>query len=179
MLRTVYLTLVAALLLLAIGLIHPEPVPAESAQARIVVAMAEKSAPNLFGEGNGFEPSLLDRFKSGFIRFLTTHGIDAEIVKLYAKWIVGAPILVVFIILVMLLRPSRKPPVSAQKPVIPSKARDLDIPPESKIQKPQPAVGIVSDKEQVLHFFLQHFLYFGILRNKGFYIKVSIQNKRA
>lgn len=41
-------------------------------------------------------------------QWLARRGVDGEAIKLYAKWVVGAPILVVVIVLAMLLRPRRK-----------------------------------------------------------------------
>lgn len=86
--------------------------------------------------------------------------VDAEAVKLYAKWIVGAPVLVVLITLAMLLRPRRRPAaVSAPASRMPSGAA-------ARIEtKTRPTAGHrsvtpssrLSAEQHILRFFLQLF----------------------
>ena len=51
---------------------------------------------------------MLNRIKNAAARLLEGLGVNEEAIKLYAKWIVGAPTLVVFILILMLLRPWRR-----------------------------------------------------------------------
>ncbi len=90
-------------------------------------------------------------------RLQTKLGLNAEAAKLYAKWIIGAPALVVCILIVMLLRPWRKkaarqkrsrPQVhSRPKPVTQSVPKTKPKPPAT------PQKDKLSDSEQVLQFF--------------------------
>ena len=98
--------------------------------------------------------SIYAKFKSAAINLLKKLGIDYEFAKLYATWIVGAPTLVVIMLITMMLFPrrKRKPPSKIQRPIrlAPQKkprSRATDI------KKPVPA----TDKEMVLELFVQLF----------------------
>lgn len=96
-------------------------------------------------------------------------GLDGEAVLLYAKWVVGAPTLVVLIVLVLLLRPRRKtvalrplgrpgvaavsPPPAADAPPAPvaRPTRSRKEPPAS-----QPPVALPGE-QLILAFFLELF----------------------
>ncbi len=84
-------------------------------------------------------------------------GVSPEMVQLYAKWIIGAPALVVFILLIMIFRPWRKKAPEPADPISPSRTAGTASPrPNSPVQggsAPEP----VSDKERVLNFFFHLF----------------------
>ena len=92
------------------------------------------------------------RIKTAAVHLLGKLGIDLEFAKLYATWIVGAPTLVVAILIAMMLRPRRKkkPPSVIRRPI--------QIAPGKKVRtsavdmkKPMPS----TDKERVLEMFIQ------------------------
>ena len=60
-----------------------------------VAAWAESGEPT---------PSLLVRFRAHMGDLFARIGVDAEFARLYARWVVGAPVLVVSILIAMLLR---------------------------------------------------------------------------
>lgn len=84
-------------------------VPAATAKSQMAdaqeLALRETSAPAPQPVDDNTPPSLTKQLKAALGRLLARVNIDAEAVKLYAKWIVGAPALVVLILIVMLLRP--------------------------------------------------------------------------
>jgi len=99
-------------------------------------------------------PSIYARFKIAAINLLKKLGIDYEFAKLYATWIVGAPTLVVVMLITMMLFPRRRkrPPAKILRPIRlaprqKSKTRVVDI------KKPVPE----TDKELVLELFVQLF----------------------
>lgn len=53
------------------------------------------------------EAAIVDRMIAAVSGWLTEFGVGTEEVKLYATWLVGAPALVVFIVILMLIRPKR------------------------------------------------------------------------
>jgi serine/threonine protein kinase len=100
-------------------------------------------------------PSVFSAIKASAVEKLTRLGINAEAAKLYAKWIVGAPTLVIAILVAMLLRPrkkirrstdgSRSEPYRIKSAVVKKFSKEL--------QAPEPK----TDKEWVLRFFSQLF----------------------
>ncbi len=106
---------------------------------------ADKEAP----------PSVFAAVKAVAAEKLTHLGINAEAAKLYAKWIVGAPTLVIAILVTMLLRPRRKNRRAADAPTAkPHRFKSVVVKKFSKeLQVPEPK----TDKEWVLRFFSQLF----------------------
>ncbi len=117
--------------------------------------------------GPAEKPSFGEKLKS----HLTHIGLDIEALKLWFKWVVGAPVLVVTILIFMLLRPRRatappreeaipdETPDDEPRPQPlptrqPSRRRRPEKPPTAKTDRP--AVKM-SDHQQVLRFFLQLF----------------------
>lgn len=103
--------------------------------------------------------SLYGKVKAVTAKQLTRLGIDTEAAKLYAKWVVGAPTLVIALLVAMLLRPSKKP-ASAPKPQrITPVQRTMPVRPKSQpvaeFSKTRQAPEPKTDKERVLHFFFQ------------------------
>ncbi len=96
--------------------------------------------------------SIYARFKTALIQLLNKLGIDYEFAKLYATWIVGAPTLVVVMLISMMLFPRRKKKT-------PSKIlRPIQLAPRKKL-KPR-AVDIkipapATDKDRVLDLFVR------------------------
>lgn len=88
-------------------------------------------------------------------------GIDAEAIRLYAKWVIGAPVLVVAILLVMLLRPRRAPKQDTPASISPIRAgRTHRAPaqsPRRTMPRPTRPGPRPTDQQQVLRFFLQLF----------------------
>ena len=88
-------------------------------------------------------------------------GINKEAVKLYAKWVVGAPVLVVSILLAMLLRPRRKSALSPDRKTRTTEKRDqpernASRRPAVPTKSPKPTLKL-SDQQQMLRFFLNLF----------------------
>lgn len=105
------------------------------------------------------EPTLSAPKYQSVRQWLPQWVLDPEALKLYVKWVVGAPALVVFIILVMLLRPRRRPAppalVDAPRPTL---ARQAVHRPRSVTKaKPAKATAKLSGQQQILRFFLQLF----------------------
>ncbi|MBI5063652.1 MAG: hypothetical protein HZB87_09390 [Desulfatitalea sp.] len=111
--------------------------------------------------GDSIDPgaSLLARFRARMGHFFQGIGVDAEFVRLYARWVVGAPVLVVSILITMLLRPRGTIMVATTlgrstatpAPAAPRKKRSATKP------KPYKNAVKLSDQQQVLRFFLQLF----------------------
>ena len=125
---------------------------------RHVFAFASESAPDAASSENAppsdEKSSIYIMFKTAAINFLNKLGIDYEFAKLYATWIVGAPTLVVVMLITMILFPrrKRKSPAKIQHPIrlAPRKkprSRAVDI------KKSVPG----TDKERVLELFVQLF----------------------
>ena len=98
-------------------------------------------------------PSVFSSIKSSAAEKLTRLGFNAEAAKLYAKWIVGAPTLVIAILVAMLLRPRKK----ASRPVEAPPSKPLRFKTAAahtfskELQSPEPK----TDKDWVLRFFSQ------------------------
>jgi serine/threonine protein kinase len=102
---------------------------------------------------------ILERSEVTVHHLVSRMGIDGEAVRLYAKWVVGAPVLVVSILIAMLLRPRgnagsdisevRSKRTTAQR--VKSAKRPT---PRSKAPR---SSARLSDQQQVLRFFLQLF----------------------
>jgi serine/threonine protein kinase len=92
--------------------------------------------------------------KKAALRLLDKVGVEYEFAKLYATWVVGAPTLVVFILIGMLLRPkrSKKRAATIQRPIqiAPRKHKGLRV-----VDLKGPIA--TSDKERVLEFFIMLF----------------------
>lgn len=98
--------------------------------------------------------------KSGFRKLLGAIEVDKEAVKLYAKWVIGAPVLVVAILIAMLLRPRRTPEADARHaspPLSAPRRTGTTVPKTMLSRKPSRPTAKLSDQQQVLRFFLQLF----------------------
>jgi serine/threonine protein kinase len=84
-------------------------------------------------------------------------GVSPEAARLYAKWIVGAPALVVMILLVMIFRPRRKITSESAGSVSPERPAATTKPLSHQAVRSEPVREPVSDKEQVLNFFFHLF----------------------
>ncbi|MEJ2155059.1 MAG: hypothetical protein P8X96_06970 [Desulfobacteraceae bacterium] len=126
------------------------------AQPVFVHAAERSAAPNPSQDPSQDQerPSLYVQFKTMAISLLDKLGIDYEFAKLYATWIVGAPTLVVVLMIALILRPRRrkKPPGKILRPI--------RLAPQQKakmtavdIKRPAPA----TDKDRVLELFVQLF----------------------
>ena len=82
-------------------------------------------------------------------------GINLEFAKYYATWIVGAPTLVIVILIAMIFRPRRKKitPASLQRSMAARVKKPLIQKPYKSRQEPEPT----TDKERILRFFFQLF----------------------
>jgi hypothetical protein len=108
-------------------------------------------------------PSVLARFRAHMGMHFQRLGIDAEFVKLYARWVVGAPVLVVSLLITMLLRRRGTLVVTttlerSETPAAPASAEPRKRQPAPRT-KPKPFKNAVklSDQQQVLRFFLELF----------------------
>ena len=99
--------------------------------------------------------SLTTRIKIIVRDLLAKLGIDEEFAKYYATWVVGAPTLVIVILLAMIFRPRRKKITPAQvqrsEAVVPPKASRV---PANRARR-EPATA--TDKERILKFFFHLF----------------------
>ena len=119
-----------------------------------VVANPEKAT-----ERFGFIDSL-KQLRHKFLELVAKIGINTEIIVLYAKWVIAAPAFVLFILIVMLLRPRKKlSPLKPKTPVsIPNK-KTPDAPLATQSAK-KPIVRLdesTSDTGRILQFFLRLF----------------------
>ncbi|MEJ2041613.1 MAG: hypothetical protein P8X55_22200, partial [Desulfosarcinaceae bacterium] len=90
-------------------------------------------------------------------KLLLKLGMDKEAVKLYVKWIVGAPLLVVFVIIVMLLRHRGSAPEESDEP-LPVRGTGAALRAEVKSRPIFPKdENKLTDKQRVLRFFFQLF----------------------
>jgi serine/threonine protein kinase len=100
---------------------------------------------------------LVAKVKAMAAAALAKVGVNPEAAQLYAKWIIGAPALVVFVLLIMIFRPRRKTapesanPLPTSRPAATTKPRPTT--PHPSGPGPEPA----SDKERVLNFFFHLF----------------------
>lgn len=134
---------------------HPERIPVYQDNETVRLDLSDPS------DHSGPGGSLLARLKTSVQNASQRAGINKEAVKLYAKWVVGAPILVVSILLVMLLRPRRKTPPSPDRTAKPAEKRspplEKAVPKQTTSSKsPKPALKL-SDQQQMLRFFLNLF----------------------
>ena len=96
--------------------------------------------------------------------------MSSEAIKLYALWVIGAPSLVLFILILMLLRPRRKISLTKSRlPVSkPDTEEDVRLPSRqdatcntrqisSRLQKNDSKRAPLTDTQQVLQFFMRLF----------------------
>jgi serine/threonine protein kinase len=105
-------------------------------------------------ESGGQSPAVYLQIKALAISFLDKIGLDYEFAKLYAIWIVGAPTLVVLILIAMMLRPGRKTKTSTASERHPRIGASQKGRPRARDAKKSTSI---SDKERVLAFFFQLF----------------------
>lgn len=128
---------------------------ADTDEAPVARDIEDRSKPLRADDSS--KETIYTQIKTSAVRLLADLGINAEVAKLYALWIVGAPTLVLFILIVMLLRPR-----TILSSSIKAKRRKYD-PSQSKgittknLSIAEPKTKPVSDKEQVLKFFLKLF----------------------
>ena len=85
-------------------------------------------------------------------------GMDKDAVKLYATWFVGAPVLVVLVIIAMLMRPRRRPAEEPSTPVLARRSKTVALRPGAKGRPIFPKdENKLTDKQRVLRFFFQLF----------------------
>ncbi len=96
-----------AVLMAGEGDSRKEPAPVSVFEAPSASEKPDDRAPGppYSNDGTG---TWFTRFKNKAVGLLDRLGIEVEAVKLYAKWIVGAPALVLAILIALLLRPRRK-----------------------------------------------------------------------
>ena len=106
--------------------------------------------------GQDKEQPLLVQIKSAIEAFLTKLGLNIEFAKYYATWIVGAPTLVIVILIAMIFRPRRKKitPASVQRSMAAGGARKPPPPKKARVKKEPEAA---TDKERILSFFFNLF----------------------
>ncbi|MGD9366001.1 MAG: hypothetical protein PVH87_09910 [Desulfobacteraceae bacterium] len=152
----IYQLIVGAIITIALFGILDNRVPGPHALAAVDQSdVSQRAHEN--GASSGEEakrPTFYEQFKTTAQSILSRLGIDYEFAKLYATWIVGAPTLVVFVIIAIILRPrkKKKTPVAIHRPIqlAPQRKRRSRV---IDIKKPPPT----SDKERVLEFFFQLF----------------------
>ncbi len=126
------------------------------------------SGTSIFSFASTSESNVLQKMVGALKSLPARMGVDAEAVRLYAKWVIGAPVLVMTILILMLLRPPRKknPPVQndrlEQAPSAPPESAVPKPKPKPKPKAAKPAKPVkptvkLSDQQEVLRFFLQLF----------------------
>jgi serine/threonine protein kinase len=125
-----------------------------------IQATAAKNLDSPQSDTDGKKQPFLSQVKATIAAILAKLGINLEFAKYYATWIVGAPALVIVILIAMILRPRRKKITPARlqrsmtagvkKPVT-RKAYKTN---KAK-QEPEPAPA--TDKEFILRFFFNLF----------------------
>jgi serine/threonine protein kinase len=127
-----------------------------SAQIASVAAADDTSASGSVADES---QELVSKMKAAVIILLAKLGVDSEAARLYAKWIVGAPALVVLILLLMIFRPWRRRTLVQNKPIRQSKPapRSKPNPSASPVPVPETQSEPASDKERVLNFFFYLF----------------------
>jgi serine/threonine protein kinase len=100
-------------------------------------------------------PPLSSRLQAAADALLGKLGINAEFAKYYATWVVGAPTLVIVIVLAMMLRPRRKKitPASLQRAEAVVRKKPAKITPYKARLEPEPT----TDKERILRSFFHLF----------------------
>jgi serine/threonine protein kinase len=120
-----------------------------------VHSAGQKDADSTQGNVQSKEQPFLSRVKAALEAFLARLGLNIEFAKYYATWVVGAPTLVIVILIAMILRPRRKKitPASVQR-LMAGGAKKPAPPKKHKArQEPEPA----TDKERILRFFFNLF----------------------
>ncbi|MGD9006978.1 MAG: hypothetical protein PVG41_03600 [Desulfobacteraceae bacterium] len=131
--------------------------PAESG-LMVVGQPAWAHAAGEFSESKPEAPEgLVAKVKAIAAAALANVGVNPEAAQLYAKWIIGAPALVVFVLLVMIFRPRRKKDPESASPMPPSRPAATTKPRPNTPRQSGPGPEPVSDKERVLNFFFHLF----------------------
>jgi serine/threonine protein kinase len=120
-----------------------------------VHADGQKDSAAIQGSDQGKKQPLLVQIKSAVEALVAKLGLNAEFAKYYATWIVGAPTLVIVILIAMIFRPRRKKitPASVQR----SMATGASKPPPPKKFKARKEPETTTDKERILKFFFNLF----------------------
>jgi serine/threonine protein kinase len=114
-----------------------------------------KNSDSPQSNAKGEEQPFLSQAKTALAALLAKLGINLEFAKYYATWIVGAPTLVIVILIAMILRPRRKKitPASLQRSMTTGAKKPVPRKPQKIRQEPDPA----TDKERILRFFFNLF----------------------
>jgi serine/threonine protein kinase len=131
-----------------------------SAESGLMLAgrPASAHAADAFSESKPEAPEgLVAKVKALAAAALAKVGVNPEAAQLYAKWIIGAPALVVFVLLIMIFRPWRKKTPESANPMPPSRPAATTKPRPKVPHRSGPGPEPVSDKERVLSFFFHLF----------------------
>ena len=126
-----------------------------SGPAKIQTA-GQRAADPSQSDTKGEKQPLHSRIRAAIEALLAKLGLNLEFLKYYATWIVGAPTLVIVILIAMILRPRRKKitPASLQR-LMAAGARKKAASP--KMPKPRQEPEPATDKERILRFFFNLF----------------------
>jgi len=132
------------------------PVDQAAASTPVQVQAAESKDHSPPGKKAKVQPQpLATRIKNTAEAILSRLGINIEFAKYYATWIVGAPTLVIVILIAMIFRPRRKKitPASLQRAMAASVKKPVIKRAYKSRQEPEPT----TDKARILKFFFQLF----------------------
>lgn len=120
---------------------------------------ADANHTALKGDSHDKNPaqSLSNRLSGALTALLGHFGVNKEFAALYALWIVGAPGLVLLIMIFMLLRPRRKPAHYRPNVMEPENRRTLSRRNTLSTRYHEIKAATLSDKQRVLRFFFQLF----------------------
>jgi serine/threonine protein kinase len=120
-----------------------------------IQATDARGTGSLQGSAKGDEQPFRSQVKAAIEVVLSKLGLNIEFAKYYATWIVGAPALVIVILLAMILRPRRKKitPASLQRAMVAGARKPAPRKMFKTRQEPEPA----TDKERILRFFFNLF----------------------
>lgn len=143
-----------SLVLLCVASLKPS---AESGLMVVGQPVSAHVADEFFESKPEMPKGLVAKVKAMAAAALAKVGVNPEAAQLYAKWIIGAPALVVLVLLIMIFRPRRKKALESATPIPPSRpaatTKTRPNPPHPSGPGPEP----VSDKERVLNFFFHLF----------------------
>ena len=162
LIRICAVSIVATLLAICVGLLPRPQIVFGEDNTETQWAQSQQQSPEAEEKDNA--ASLGTRIKTALRRLSDRFEVNPEVIKLYAKWMIGAPALVLFILILMLLRPRRK---LAQIESKTSSTPTTEIKPSpvlrrikfaTKADKPKPAgIQPATDTGQILLFFLRLF----------------------
>jgi serine/threonine protein kinase len=134
--------------------------PLPSNQSRPAMGL-QTAAAHAADEVSASTPDTLEglaaKVKSIATLVLAKVGVNPEAAQLYAKWIVGAPALVVIVVLIMIFRPRRKGGSEPVDAVSPNFSAETTKPGPRQPSRSGSLSEPTSDKERVLNFFFHLF----------------------